>query len=227
MQQRNKRRDLRATKPAVTDRLGLWFSTSRNVDGLWVGSWESEPHPGLRRVEEALRLIKERDPLHYSRVTSNLERIWVRLLPGDAAHYERSLKACVLDERRVLEETIEWIASTIIHEATHARLEHWGISYDENRRARIEAICLRRELNFVIKLPQTELLQEEIARTLEWCAGDHDYFSDASFAQQREQGQAEALRYLGAPDWLHGFMLKLRAVRLWVHQLRWTSRPQA
>lgn len=99
---------------------------------------EDEPHPGLRRVEEALQLIRDRDPLHYSRVIRQLERIWVRLLNGDLAHYEVSLGACVLDKRYVLLETTtpERLASTIIHEATHARLEHWGISYDENKRAR-------------------------------------------------------------------------------------------
>src|SRR5437868_5600257 len=160
-------------KPAVIDRLELWFSTARNIDGLWVGTMEDKPWPGLRRVEEALRLIKDHDPLHYSRVTHYLERIWVHLLTGNAAQYERSLKACMLDERYVLQEaaTIEWIASTIVHEATHARLEQWGVIYEEKKRARIEAICIRRERNFLTKLPQSEALQEDAARRLEWCAG--------------------------------------------------------
>lgn len=191
---------------------------------------ESEPRTGLRRVEEALQLIKNRDSLHYSRVINNLERIWVRLLSGDLAHYERSLKACVFDERYVLLETtpIEWIASTIVHEATHARLEQWGISYvGEKKRARIEAICIRRELNFVAKLPQSEPLQEETVRRLEWCAGDHDHFSDASFQRREAHGQVEALRYLGAPDWFIRFMLNARAVRRWVYRFAGRVRRQA
>jgi hypothetical protein len=73
--------------------------------------------------------------------------------------------------------TLEEIASTIVHEATHARLERWGISYDEKQRSRVEAICLRRELNVAASLPHSEPLREQIARTLEWCASDHDYFS--------------------------------------------------
>jgi hypothetical protein len=100
-----KRRDLRDRRPAAIDRLELWFSTGRNIDGLWVGTMEDKPRPGLRRVEEALQLIKSHDTLHYSRVINNLERIWVRLLPGDLAHYDRSLKACVFDERYVVLET--------------------------------------------------------------------------------------------------------------------------
>ncbi|WGD49729.1 hypothetical protein QA641_29395 [Bradyrhizobium sp. CB1650] len=192
-------------KPSRIDTLALWFSKGRTIDGLWVGSSESEPHPALRRVEEALQLIKRHDALGYARITRNLDRIWVQLLPSAQAHYDRSLNACVLDERYVLRDTmtLEQIASTFIHEATHARLEGWGISYVEAIRTRIEAICLRRELNFLSKLPNTEPLRNEIARTLEWCAANHnDYFADASFHERKEDGQIEVLRYVNAPDWI-------------------------
>src|ERR1700682_3167663 len=213
-------------KPAAVDRLNFWLSTSRQVDGLWVGTTESKPQPGLRRVEEALRLIKHHDSLHYSRVLHNLERIWVHLLPNALACYDGSKKACVLDERFVLLETttLEEIASTIVHEATHAKLERWGINYDENQRSRIEAVCLRRELNFIASLPNSEPLREKIAHTLEWCGSDHGYFSDVSFQQRDDQGNAETLRYLGTPDWLIRFLLikfvpKMRAVISGVQQL--------
>jgi hypothetical protein len=208
-----KQQDLRGTafarKPdrrlPVLDRLLFWLSTSRKVDGLWVGTMESEPEPGLRRVEDALRLIKRHDSLHYSRILHNLERVWVHLRPNALASYDVSVGACVLDERFVLLETttLERIASTIVHEATHARLDRWGTSYnDEKERSRVEAICLRRELNFVTKLPHSEQLQDELARTLEWVVGQHDYFSDLSFQQRDDQGNAEILRHLGTPNWL-------------------------
>ena len=199
-------------KPTLVDRLALWLSTGRKVDGLWIGTWESEPQPGLGRIEDALRLIKDHHPLHYSRIIHNLDRIWMRLIPSAEAHYDRSLNACVLDERFVLLEatTLERVASTIVHEATHARLERWGISYEnEKKRPRVEAICLRRESNFLTKLPHSEPLQEEIASTLEWCAGDHGYFSDESFQQREDQGQIETLRYLGAPAWLISFLIRI------------------
>ena len=201
-------------KPSAVDRLGLWFSTGRGIDGLWVGTTESKPQPGLRRIEDALQLIKHHDSLNYSRVIHNLERVWVHLLPDACACYRASLKACVLDERFVLLETttLEEIASTIVHEATHAKLERWGISYDEKKRSRIEAVCLRRELNFISKLPHSEPSREKIARTLEWCVSDHDYFSNQSFQQRDHQGVVETLRYVGTPDWLIGFVLTVRAV---------------
>jgi hypothetical protein len=191
-------------KPRLVDKIELWLSRSRDVDGLWVGSMEDEPYQGLRRVEDALQLIKRHDPLNYLRVTRNLDRIWVHLIPSAEAHYERTLNACILDERYLLKEemTLDRIASTIVHEAAHARLERWGIIYEEGNRYRIEAICLRRELNFLTKLPNSEHLQEEIAHTLEWYATKQDYFSDRNHRELDDQGAPDTLRYLGAPNWI-------------------------
>jgi hypothetical protein len=211
---RNLRGSIPVKKPprklSLIDRLRLLSSISQMIDGLTIDVWRGEPKL-LSRIEDALRLIKQHDLLHYSRVVKNLDRIWVHLLPNAAAHYDRSLNACVFDERFVLLEstTLERIASTIVHEATHARLERWGVEYDEKKRARIEAICLRRELNFVTGLPDGEPLQDEIKSTLEWCAGDHDFFSDENFQQRDEQGQFETLRYLGTPNWLIDFLMRL------------------
>ena len=198
-------------KLSLVERIDLWVSTSRVVDGLWVETWEAEPHPALRRVEEALQLIKGHDALHYSRIMRNLDRVWVQLHPSALAHYNRSLNACVFDERFVLAETttLQKIASTIIHEATHARLDGWGIDYDEASRYRIEAICIRRELNFLTKLPDSEHLQEETAYALEWYATKQGYFSDRNDRERDDQGAPEAFRYLGAPDWFIKFAMWL------------------
>jgi hypothetical protein len=203
-------------KPDLRDRIGLWFATSRSIDGLWVGTTESKPHPGLRRAEDALQLIKLHDPLHYSRVVHYLERVWVRLELTAPACYYHSMRACVLDERYILKEatTVEEIASTIVHEATHARLEQRGIQYLDKQRQRIEAVCIRRELNFIAKLPHVEPLQEARAYALEWCAsGEHDFFSDSNFAMRHEEGSIEGLRYLGVPEWLIVLLLMVMARR--------------
>jgi hypothetical protein len=204
-------------KPSRVERIELWLSRGREADGLWVGTREAEPHPALRRVEEALQLIKRHDTLHYSRVLHNLERAWVHLHPSALAHYNSSLNACVFDERFVLAETttLQKIACTIVHEATHARLDGWGIDYDEASRYRIEAICIRRELNFLTKLPDSEHLQEEIAYALEWYATKQDYFSDRNDRERDDQGAPDALRYLGAPDWF------VRCA-MWIIRRRWS-----
>jgi hypothetical protein len=202
-------------KPTRVDRIGLWLSTSREIDGLWLGTTESKPHPALRRVEEALQLIKRHDMLSYSRVTRDLDRIWINLIPSGQAHYDRSLNACVIDERYVLPETmsIAKLASTIVHEATHARLDGWGVAYVEEKRARIEEICLQRELKFLARLPDSKPLQEEVVSTTDWVAQDRDYLSDASFRERKEEGEIETLRYLKTPDWLVRFFVWLACRR--------------
>jgi hypothetical protein len=232
----NARQDLRGVvaakpslKPNLADRIALWFSTSRNIDGLWVGTMEDKPHPGLRRVEDALQLIKLRAPLHYSRVVRYLERIWVRLEHTASACYYHSMGACVLDERYVLQETttVEEIAATIIHEATHARLERRGIQYVEDQRQRIEAVCIRRELSFIAKLAHVEPLQEARAGALEWCtSGAQDFLSDSNFAKRHEEGSVEGLRYLGVPEWFIDFVLKAAARRRLLKQKKASILPR-
>lgn len=212
----NARVPIPAQKIPFFDKVDLWLSTGRSIDGLWVGSIEDKPWPGLSRIENALRLIKDRDPLNYFRVRRYLDRIWVRLISSARAEYQRQLNACVLDQRYVLSETmtLEKIASTIVHETTHARLERWGITYDEKVRPRIEAMCIRREMNFAAKLPGSEALREELVATLNWCVSNHDYFADARFRERHLQGFVEMMRHFGVPRWLVRVVLKLRDWRL-------------
>lgn len=203
-------------KPSAKDKFELWLSTSRTIDGLWVGSVargrENEREITLRRVEDALRLIKLHDPLGYSRITRDLKRIWVNLVPHYNAWYLHPLQACVLDERYVLSETAtpERLALTIVHEATHARLERCGIDYELKLRPRIEAVCFRRELAFVSKLPNGAELRDELVRTLEWSTANSDYYSNLHFEERWIEGEAGALRYLGAPEWIVRVILRTR-----------------
>ena len=72
----------KAQDPSLSfaDRVMLRLSAGRLVDGLWIGTFESEAEPILRRVEELLRLIKTYDRHRYNRIVGDLERVWVRLL---------------------------------------------------------------------------------------------------------------------------------------------------
>jgi hypothetical protein len=214
--------------PRLFDRLGLWLSSGKDIDGLWAGVEIGEPETALQRVEDALRLIKQHSPLHYSRVVHNLKRVWVHLVPHGSGCYDASLDACELDPRFVLTETttLEEIASAIVHEATHARLDRWGISYDEDKRPRIEAICRRRELNFLKGLPNGEPYREWIVQTLKSPVDGHDHFSDANFQQRIHDGHVESLRYLGTPEWFVHLLLKVlelhRGFQRFVRALRTT-----
>lgn len=190
-------------RPRLVDRIELAMSTSRHVDGVWIGSCRGSPED-LTRVEGALLLIKQHSPLDYARIIRELERIWVTLSFYGLGQYKHSLKACILDERCVADSatTIERIAATIVHGATHARLERYGIEYRQELRTRIEAICFRRELAFAARLPNGAEAQQEIAHSLEWYQANPGQFSDAQFRENHTVGGIEALRYLGTPDWL-------------------------
>jgi hypothetical protein len=217
----NKRRSAaspnrRGMKPNAFFRLGLWLSTSRTIDGLWVGSIAKEQQRefSLRRVEDALQLIKQLDTLCYGRITRDLRRIWVDLVPSADAGYLHSLQACVLDERFVLSEktSIEDIALTMIHEATHGRIERCGIGYEEKLRSRIEAVCFRRQIAFARKLPNGTHLEDKFAQRLEYYTVNPDYFSNLNIDKREIEGRAEGFRYLGAPDWIIRVILRTRPV---------------
>jgi hypothetical protein len=184
----------------------LWLSSGRRIDGLWVGTYYgSNAEKVLRRVEEALALIKSCDPLRYRRILRDLDRVWVNLLPGGLAQFKNSIRACEIDERFVLADTSspEMIAAAIVHEAAHARLWQCGISYDESIRDRVESICVRRELAFAKLLPNGQQVVEWAEACL---ATPSAAWTDTAFRERNLQGSIEVLRHLGTPRWLLRFL---------------------
>jgi hypothetical protein len=208
------------TKLPLADRFAWWVSKGRVTDGLWIGSAQSDSEPALQRVEAALELINRCAPLHYGRVKNNLSRIWVTLVPHGAGCYLHSLNACLLDERVVASEatTLEWIASAIVHEATHGRLEKRGIRYDEAVRLRIERICIRRELDFARHLSGIDTLIKEITQRLDWCRDGNAHYTDQNMWRELDQGNADSLRYLGTPEWVIALVFRARNLANWIRR---------
>jgi hypothetical protein len=193
----------RAERPRLSTRIMLRFSKSRYLDGLWIGTWETEAEPILRRIEEALQLIKRHDRIRYDRLLRDLQRVWVLLLPSSVASFEYGIYTCEIDTRYCLAETTtpEVLAAVIVHEATHARLWRRGIRYEEAQRPRIEEICLRREIAFAAKLPNGQAARDQAEQTLALCATG-EYWTGAAFRERYIEGGVETLRYMGAPGWL-------------------------
>jgi hypothetical protein len=96
---------LRTQWANLLDRLLLLFSTSRRADGLWIGAVEDSSKAGLvlGRVVDALCLIKTHDPHRYCRLLRDLDRVWVRVVPGARGRYNVPLRACELNPRFVLD----------------------------------------------------------------------------------------------------------------------------
>ena len=82
-------------RPRIVDRIQLARSTGWHLDGIWIGCWRGRPED-LTRVEGALLLIKQHSLLDYARITRELERVWVCLLPHSLGEYRHSLRACIL-----------------------------------------------------------------------------------------------------------------------------------
>jgi hypothetical protein len=180
-------------RPNLITRLMLRSSANRHVDGLWIGCYDDKPQASLQRVEEALNLIKAYDRLRYDRLVRDLERIWVVLIPSGLASFDSSIWACKLDPRQVLDDTkpLSWIAASIVHEATHARLWRCGIGYREELRSRVEAVCFRRERAFAARLPNGAEFVEQAEKLASWATeGD---WSNESLRKRNDDGVRKGL----------------------------------
>jgi hypothetical protein len=179
--------------------------------GRETGEWQV--------VENALVLISRHDPARYKRILQDIERVWVGILAGAVGEYKRSLNACVLDRKYVVAWAArpELIASAIVHEATHARLMHCGIGYEETIRARVEAVCFKREIAFAAKLPNGEEVRDLAERRLAYYGSE--YWTNSAHAARFETDVVEAFRHTGPPEWLiralaRGFAVVRKLVRL-------------
>jgi hypothetical protein len=179
---------------SLKDRILLWMSSGKDIDGLWVGT-ETEAERVLPRVESALVLIKKHDRQRYDRIVADLDRIWVRLLTTSVAQFSPPWQACLLDERFVLGDSTDTahIAAAIVHEATHARLWRYGFGYDEDVRQRVEEVCVRREVAFANKLPEGEPIRAWAADAL---ALPPSYWTNVAAQERHHEGSLQALHYL-------------------------------
>ncbi len=110
-------------------------------------------------TQEALLLIHTVSPRQYRRMERDVRFIVnAELTAGGSYNY--LLRACEVDFARYhLErhsDDYEWYmaeyASTLVHEATHARLDRMYFSYTKQTRARIERICVAEQNRFLSRL---------------------------------------------------------------------------
>jgi hypothetical protein len=207
-------------RPDFADRFALFFSRGRRIDGLWIGGFMVESPVAFQRVIDALSLIKTHDPINYGRVTRELDRVWITLLPASRGSYNFSLNACQIDERFVLGETTSsaLIASVIVHEATHARLMRCGIGYEEELRIRVERVCVRRQRAFAAKLPGGDEARQQAERFLTDTPST-EFWSNKAFAARIVEGYVKGLREAGAPSWVIKAVLGARELRLAVRRV--------
>lgn len=115
------------------------------------------------QVDRALRFIREHDPRRADRVEQHLDYFINSSLIDAGGLYSREDRSCYLNYESYYQHVVGWddltsdaqqaltmkLASTIVHEATHARIEDAGVRYDEKYRERIERACRRQERHFM------------------------------------------------------------------------------
>ena len=151
------------------------------------------------KVEEALLLIKKFDPKRFNQIQRLVRCIFVFGDPTARGKWHQDLQTCEIQEEyvRLPDTAISEIASTIVHEATHARLMRLGIDYQEPKRLRIERLCFKASQAFARRLPKPD--RDRLLQDMEQMLSlDGEYFSDAG----QRATDLGALRSLGCPGWL-------------------------
>lgn len=193
------------------DWLAVRSSDKRTVGGMLIIYDADKGGKDADKIAAALQLIQDFDPVRYRRVVRDLKQIWITTIVGAAGQFVRSTSTCELDERFVTGEhtSIEEVAGAIVHEATHARLDQWGIGYEEELRARVEEVCMARELAFATKLP----VGASIRRWVEARQNGSVDYSNAAFNTREIAGARDALVHLGTPVWFAEMIVFLARLR--------------
>jgi hypothetical protein len=149
-----------------------------------TSSNESIEDRAIERVFAALDVLRDTAPRQLERIPIFTLGLTITPLDGALGQWRSDLGVCLLSERFVIaqETTPSELASTIVHEVTHARLEHAGFRSANATRARIERICFLAQRNFVLSLPPSDersRLEEIVA---EYLAMDPEFWSDEQLA---------------------------------------------
>jgi hypothetical protein len=124
--------------------------------GIPTGVPRGQPDKDIAaaKLRAALDLIATSQPRRLIRLQRDLRRILVTFVQVADAQYSAPTRTVLLDETYVCKPdvTSSHLATTIVHEATHARLFTAGIGYPVALRPRIERLCMRQELAFAERL---------------------------------------------------------------------------
>lgn len=141
-----------------------------------------ETSDALARLDEALALIERYQPWRLRHLRRDLNEIRVVRFPCRGAWLPDE-GACVTELTFLARRDISAapVASSIIHEGMHARVDRMGVSRYGRDRAREERLCRRAELEFGQSLPpelgapvvqraldSLALADQEVAPTIDW-----------------------------------------------------------
>ena len=200
----------------VVRRFRRWLVESFEVRGIPVAVVNARPDVQtsavVQRLDEALGLIERYQLPRFRHLQRDLREIRVMPYPCRGAYFSRG-HVCLTELTFVGrgEFSAAQVAASILHEATHARIDRRGVRSEDM--ARIERICRRAELAFGEALPTTlgapvierardsiALADDEVAPTVDW--------NEAHL--RRDIAELEAMQF---PGWITRRLVALRRRR--------------
>ena len=136
----------------------------------------------LKRLDEALSLIERHQPWRMAHLRRDVNQFWIVRYPCRGAFFPDT-RSCMTELTFLARTDISAapVASSILHEGIHARVNAMGVDQHDRDTAREERICRRAELEFGQSLPPelgapviaraTESLQlsdSDVAPTIDW-----------------------------------------------------------
>ena len=188
---------------------------SRVIHGIRVDVVNTRPDIDTARVfqraESVLALVHAYQPWRLAHLRRDLRCILVKRYPCRGA-YLGDTRACLLELTFMANDafTDAQVAATLVHEGTHARLDHltrrYGIASYADAPARHERICRRAELELGLAVPDggpvveraraaMALADDEVAPAIDWReAGRQVTLADAQ-ALREKGGEIARVHY--------------------------------
>ena len=181
----------------------LWSLSKRSViHGYHIGFGVADDHlpAAQERVAAAIGLLAAAHPRWLRRMRGYVARIQIRQLVASVGVWHRGGRLVELDEAYLCrpDNTIARIASTLVHELTHARIDAVGIRYTTRNRIRVERACIAQEMAFVRRLPDDSEHRLLLGELEEKWARAEDLWSEAA----EDARWREAVQTIRIPSWL-------------------------
>ena len=147
--------------PSLGDRFRKWLGQNlgvHEVRGFTVVVENTRPDiqtsAVLERLGESIDLVARHQPWRLAHLRRDLRHFRVVRYPCRGAYFPEH-RACMVELTFLARRDIgpATVASTIVHEGLHARVDRMGVSEVGRDRAREERICRRAELEFGEALP--------------------------------------------------------------------------
>ena len=135
----------------------------------------------VQRLDAALDLVVRYAPRNYRRLREDVAGLVVERFPCRGAFFPDT-RECLVELTFTVNprHTLEEIAASIVHEATHARVARRCGSLSSGRRAREERLCRMAELRFGLALPDGEVVVERARASL--ALSDRDVAPDVDWS---------------------------------------------